>query len=290
MDVFNDFRFRYRQGNAIVQMILINVAVFVLFATVGVVLFLFGQSAALDGVRKALMLPANLHSLLTQPWSLLSYMFLHEGLLHLIFNMLWLYWFGNLFQQYMGNSKAWQAYMLGGIFGGLLYILSFNLFPVFAEQVHYAYALGASAGVLSLVFAAATLLPEYEVFLFLVGPVKIKYIALVTVFLDLLSIPSGNAGGHIAHLGGALFGFLFVKLIYSNSSIPAFLDKVFGKAEKGSGRKESSRLKVHYRASGESSSKPAQEEIDSLLDKISRKGYSSLSKKEKEILFRAGKD
>lgn len=289
MDLIKEFRYRLRQGNAIVQIILVNAAVFVLFAVTGVLLFLFNQVGILSVLRQYLMLPASLPTLLTQPWTLITYMFLHEGFIHILFNMLWLYWFGSLFQQYLGNSKTWQAYLLGGIFGGVIYIVAFNVFPAFSVQLGNAYALGASAGVLSLVFAAATLLPDYQVVLFLLGPVRLKYIALVSVFIDLLSIPNGNAGGHIAHLGGAFFGFLFVKMLYSNSKMPATLDAIFSTLGKLFVRKPSN-VKIHYRSGKEVNAKPAQQEIDTILEKISKNGYDSLSKKEKEILFRAGRD
>jgi hypothetical protein len=177
--------------------------------------------------------------------------------------MLWLYWLGNLFQQYLGNVKTFQAYVLGGIFGGLIYMLAYNIFPAFTNQVPLSFALGASAGVLSIVVASATLLPEYSIQLLIIGQVRLKYIALFSVILDLISIPNGNAGGHIAHVGGAAFGYLFIKLIYSQSAIPNFLDKVFGGV--GNWFKPSSTLKVRHKSKGTANfnnTKPNQQEID----------------------------
>ncbi len=291
MESFEDLKFKLKQGNAIVQIVLLNLAVFLFFAILGVFFFLFQQPNLQANLLKYLMLPAAFSNFIMQPWSIISYMFLHEGFFHLLFNMLWLYWFGSLFQQYLGNSKTYQAYFLGGIFGGIVYILAFNFFPAFSNQVPFSYALGASAGVLSLVVATATLLPDYQVFLFIFGAVRLKYIALVSVFLDLISIPNGNAGGHIAHLGGAAFGFFFIKLIYSQSALATAIDQFFNTI--AGWFEPSSKVKIKYKNTGfktEPSNKPSQIEIDSILDKIAKNGYESLNKKEKEILFKASKE
>jgi hypothetical protein len=184
--------------------------------------------------------------------------------------------------EYIGNRKVYEAYFGGGIMGALLFIICLNVFPVFSHSIETSYALGASAGVLGVVVAAATLLPQYPVQLMLFGVVRLKYIALVTVILDIVSIPAGNPGGHIAHLGGALFGFLYIKYLYQDKHvIPAFIRNLF--------RKKST-LSVHYRsntARPDAQEKPSQEEVDRILDKISKSGYDSLSKKEKEQLFKA---
>jgi membrane associated rhomboid family serine protease len=291
MEALESLKFKFKNGNAIIQIILINVSIFIFLSLTGILLFLFNLGTLQGNVLKYLMLPASFSNFIYQPWSILTYMFLHEGFLHILFNMLWLYWLGDLFQQYLGNSKAYQAYFLGGIFGGLIYILAYNVFPAFANQVSLSYALGASAGVLSIVIATATLLPDYQVHLFILGSVRLKYIAVVSVFIDLISIPSGNAGGHIAHLGGAAFGYLFIKLLYSQSNIPGILDRLFNAI--GNIFEPKSKIKIHHKAGvmkPETSSKPSQMEIDLILEKISKKGYESLSKSEKEILFKASKD
>lgn len=294
MSVFDTLSFKYKQGNAIIRILLINGIVFLFTSLGGLLFYLFNESATFEIWLRYLMLPASVQAFLYQPWSLFSYMFLHEGFMHVLFNLLWLYWMGSLFQQYLGNARTWQAYILGGLSGGLFFIFSFNVFPVFSAQVPFTYALGASAGVLSIVAATATLLPDYEVQLLLLGRVRLKYIALVVVIIDLLAIPGGNAGGHLAHLGGAAFGFLFVKALYSHSRLAtgfvSFLDNM------QTGFKPKSKLKVHYRNTGKTqtktnnSGKPSQTEVDAILDKISRNGYESLSAREKEILFKASKN
>jgi membrane associated rhomboid family serine protease len=293
MDLLEELKFKFKQGNAVIKIIFVNLVVYLSFSLLGLLLFLFNQQAWQGTALKILMLPASFGNFVLQPWSLFTYMFLHEGFVHLLFNMLWLYWLGNLFQQYLGNGKTFQAYILGGLFGGIIYMLSFNIFPAFYNQVEFSYALGASAGVLSLVVATATLLPEYQVSLFLFGQIKLKYIALVSVLLDLISIPNGNAGGHIAHVGGAAFGYFFIKLIYSKSTFPDKLDSLFNGL--ANIFKPKSKVKIYHKsnaskASTQTKSKPNQQQIDQILDKISKKGYESLSQKEKEILFTASKD
>lgn len=290
MDVLGELKYKFKQGNAVVQIILVNVLAYLFFALLYLVFFLFNQSAVLGAFLKWLMLPAAPENLMYQPWSILTYMFLHEGFLHILFNMLWLYWLGNLFQQYLGNVKTFQAYILGGIFGGLVYIASYNIFPAFSNQVPISFALGASAGVLSIVVATATLLPEYSIQLFIFGSVRLKYIALISVLLDLISIPNGNAGGHIAHVGGAAFGYLFIKFIYSQSKLPNTLDSIFSGI--GNWFKPKPKMQIKHKQKTTTfytGNKPNQQEIDAILDKISKNGYESLSQKEKEILFKASK-
>lgn len=288
MTIIEEIQYKFRTGNAVVKIILVNAAVFLFVSLLTLVGFLFKVND-LNSWVKWLMLPASFGKLLFQPWSLFTYMFLHQGFLHILFNMIWFYFLGTLFQQYLGNGKTYQAYFLGGIFGGLVFMIAYNVFPVFASGTGFAYAVGASAGVLSVVVATATLLPEYPVQLFLLGSIRLKYIALFSVLIDLLSIPQQNPGGHIAHLGGAAFGFLYIKFIYTNNSFTALIEKVSGLFAKRSP------LKVHYSKGMkysdplEKSGAPTQKEIDAILDKISKSGYESLSKKEKEILFKASK-
>ena len=284
MNLIDELKYTFnKNNNAIRKIILVNVGVFVFTAVVNVFMFFAGiGSDTLQPALRSFMLPAHLGTLLMQPWSLVTYMFLHDGFFHLLFNMLWLFWLGNLLHEYVGNRKVYEAYFGGGIMGALLFLICLNVFPVFSSSVQTSYALGASAGVLGVVVAAATLLPEYPIQLMLFGMVRLKYIALVTVLLDIVSIPAGNPGGHIAHLGGALFGFLYIKYLYQDKHlVPAFIRNLF--------RKKSA-LNVHYRSAtprSETSEKPSQEEVDRILDKISKSGYDSLSKREKEQLFKA---
>lgn len=290
MSLLDDLKLKFSQDNAIIKIIYINVAVFLIFAIAYVISLLFNATDWIGSTQKWLMLPASLTNFIFKPWTLVSYMFLHDGVFHILFNMLWLYWMGQILQQFLGNIKTYQAYFLGGIAGGLFYMLCYNVFPVFESSLANSHAIGASAGVLSVVVATATLLPDYQMILLFFGAVRLKYIALVSVLLDLISIPQGNAGGHLAHLGGAAFGFIFIKFIYSKSSAPTYLDKIFEIIFNAF--KPKPKLKVRYKTTYmkvENSNKPTQEEVDNILDKISKSGYNSLTPKEKETLFKASK-
>jgi membrane associated rhomboid family serine protease len=287
MNVIDEIRHTFnKNNNAIRKIIVVNVIVFLVVAVVNVIMFFAGIDHDTVNVSlRYLMLPAHLGTLLRQPWSILSYMFLHDGFLHILFNMLWLFWIGNILHEYIGNRKVYEAYFGGGLAGAILFLVCMNIFPVFSSSVSITYALGASAGVLGVVIAAATLLPNYPINLMLFGAVRLKYLALVTVILDVISIPLNNAGGHIAHIGGAIFGFVYIKYLYQDKYLlPAFIRNLFEKKSK---------VKIHYRSNdrrNEANAKPSQEEIDFILDKISKSGYDSLSKKEKEQLFKASND
>jgi membrane associated rhomboid family serine protease len=287
MGIIDDIKYKFiNQQDAVKRIIMLNVLVFVVLMLPHVVLFLAQiDTSSYHWFLNKLKLPASFGILLMQPWSIFTYMFLHDGIFHILFNMLWLYWIGTVFQEYLGNRKVYECYFVGGLAGGLIFMISYNIFPVFSQVAHSAHAVGASAGVLAIIVATATLLPDYTINLMFFGNVKLKYIALITVLLDVLMIPQSNAGGHIAHLGGAATGFLYVKYIYKYGNIfPNSFANLFG---------NKSKMKVHFRNTEPTSSKfeqPTQEEVDRILDKISKHGYDSLSKKEKEILFKASKD
>jgi membrane associated rhomboid family serine protease len=289
MSILEELKFKFQQGNAIIRIIMVNVAVFIVFGVLNSLLGLFNSNGIIKLVLDWLVLPASFSRYIYQPWSLLTYTFLHEGFLHILFNMLWFYWIGQLLQQYLGNPKTYQAYFMGAIAGGLVYMVSYHVFPYLIPSVEISTARGASAGVLSVVFATATLLPEYELSLFLIGSVRLKYIALFTLLLDLISIPYDNPGGHIAHIGGAAFGYFYIKQIYANNFLSGFFDWI----ENLFKPKEKSNLKIHHRSGYmkvNSNEKPTQAEVDRILEKINQKGLSYLSDKEKDILRNFGKD
>lgn len=285
MNIVDEIKYTFSSSNAVRKIILINVVVFIAVSLINALLFLLNDtSGILSGFIKQLMLPASFMAFIKQPWSIITYMFLHEGFLHILFNMLWLFWLGSILHEYLGNKKVYQAYFGGGIFGGILYMVSYNVFPLFSNSIESTYALGASAGVLSIIVATATLLPEYSIQLFLIGAVRLKWLALAIVVLNMISIPSGNAGGHLAHLGGALFGFLYIKYLYQKNVLPIWLTNLF---------KRKSKLKIHYKTTYMKTSTndiPSEEDVNAILDKISKTGYDSLSKKEKELLFKASKN
>jgi membrane associated rhomboid family serine protease len=288
-----------RHDRMVYQLIIINVVIFLGLNLIQLPYFFAGKTFSVDSFRFDLGLPANVHTLMHQPWTLITYMFTHFEFMHILYNMLLLYWFGKILSEFAGNKKIFPVYLLGGICGGLLYMAAYNLLPVFSGAVSEARAWGASASVMAVIFAAVTLVPDYTMFLLLFGAVRIKWIALVLVVIDIISIPSSNAGGHIAHLGGALFGFFYVKQLQSGRDMGAGMNRI-GDRLANMFRKKTD-LKVSYRGKERStvssffSNKQSvhtskQERLDSILDKISQAGYESLSKEEKDFLFNVSKE
>ncbi len=276
------------------QLIYINGGVFLAMMILRVIFFLTGNGETFDLAIKYLAVPSSPELLLFRPWTLITHMFVHAGFLHILFNMLWLYFGGTIFLNFLDSKKLLSTYILGGLSGAVLFILAMNLFPVFTDSAPYAVAEGASAAVLAIMVAAATTVPNYVVRLVLIGPVKLKYIAIVSVILDILLIPSGNAGGHFGHLGGALFGFVFASQLKLGNDLSVDVLKPFFWIRDGFPKQEKKIKVVHskpksdYEYNADKASK--QEQIDAILEKIKRSGYDSLSKKEKEILFKASKD
>lgn len=287
-------------GSVLSRLILVNAGVFLLVSLVNLFLWLF-QATDMQGIPMSrtlywLGVPADIHQILQRPWTVVSYMFFHEGFFHLIFNMIVLYFGGQIFTEFLGSKRLLLTYLLGGLSGAVFYVMSFNVFPVFSDQVLNSIALGASASVLAILIAAATYVPEYTVRLFLLGNLKLKHIALILIVLDVFSIQRGNAGGHIAHLGGAFFGFFFIFLtrkglwtdVLHIFSIGTIKNRPFKGVKKGQGQggrptsnrrplsdEEYNRLKIEH-----------QQRTDKILDKIAKGGYESLGRDEKEFLFR----
>ncbi|RFZ81773.1 rhomboid family intramembrane serine protease [Mucilaginibacter terrenus] len=275
-----------RSGNKLTLLIGINVIVFLVINVTSVIEQLFtgfGNSVIKSFTDEYLLLPSYLPKLLYRFWTPFTYMFMHAGVLHILFNMLWLYWMGQIFEEYLGNKRTIGLYILGGLSGGLLFIAAYNLLPAFTavNAAQGGIIVGASASVMALVIATATLLPDYTISLIFIGPVKLKWVAVFYVIIDFLGIAGGNAGGEIAHLGGALFGFVYIKQLQKGNDWIGGINKLFTPKPK---------LRVVNNEAPQkksSNNKPRQEDIDRILDKISASGYDALSKQEKETLFRA---
>ena len=295
--------------NSLYKLIAINILVFFVVLVFRVFMTIGGMGELYSTALSYLMMPASLPRLATQPWSIFTYMFLHEGIFHILFNMLFLYWFGQLIHQFLGSRKLANLYILGGLAGALFYVLIYNLAPFFSQSVDSSLMLGASAGVFAIVVGAATLTPNTTFFLILLGPVKIKYIAIFYVILSFANSAGANAGGELAHLGGALLGYLYIVQLRKGidwglpvQKVGIFFEDLF------SGRKN--KVKVSYRSKAKTSSgggfssfnktaksSPAksasdeatQEEIDKILDKIADRGYEALNKDEKRKLFEFSK-
>lgn len=281
--IWKDIQYKMlHSGSKLNLLIGINIFVF-LFINLGAVLekFLFGSDFIDYFNEHYLELPASLPILLRHVWTPLTYMFLHAGIFHILFNMLWLYWIGQIFEEYLGKKRTLGLYLLGGFAGALLFVGCYNLFP-FYTHVHaadFTILEGASASVMAIIVAAATLLPDYTIPLILIGPVKLKWLALVYVVISLLGITGSNAGGELSHLGGALMGFIYIKQLQNGNDMIAKIAGIF---------KSRPKLKVVVKNPMRGRyDLPRQDEIDAILDKISKSGYDSLTKQEKEVLFRA---
>ena len=235
------------------------------------------------------------------PFQFITYMFMHAGILHILFNMLWLYWFGSLFLYFFSAKHLRGLYVLGGICGGLLYMIAYNVFPLFSSQVAGATLVGASASVLAIVAATAYREPNYRVQLFLFGAIRLKYLALVVIGIDVLSITSSNAGGHIAHLGGALAGLWFAASLNKGTDLTSWinwiLDGFISLFQKKTWKRKP-KMKVHYGNSAtgrekdydyNAHKKAQSDEVDRILEKLKKSGYDSLTTEEKKSLFDASK-
>jgi len=291
MNIAEEIKQSFKKGNVLTKLIYVNLAVFLIVNIVAVIYFLLNRNGmSHNPVVPWLAVPADLNELIRKPWTIITYMFLHEGFLHILFNIIWLWWFGRIFLQFLDEKKLVGVYFLGGVFGALLYIIAFNVFPVFENYISRSIALGASASVVAIVVATSIHAPNYTINLMFIGPVKLKYIALVSIGLDIISIASTNAGGHIAHLGGALFGWLYIIQYKRGKDISkglnGFLYNMFTwkKSKKPKMKVKYSKPKTDMDYMADKAKKQAA--IDKILEKISKSGYDSLTKDEKATLFK----
>lgn len=298
--ITDEIKASFRQGTAMVKLIYINLAVFLIVKIVFVFFFLFMSTSDVEfkaiyfqtSYLKYFVLPADLKELLYRPWTLVTYMFLHWDFLHIIFNMLALFWFGRIFLRYLADRQLYTTYLLGGLSGALLYLVSYNVFP--GLDASNAQVLGASAGVVAILLAISAYAPNYTVYIPLIGPVKVKYIAIVIVVLDFVRVASNNAGGFIAHIGGAFYGYFFAVQLKKGKDIGVVFERTVSSF--AGFFKRSPGMKVTYKSSANrmddmqynKAKAENQKEIDRILDKIAKSGYDSLTKNEKETLFRMG--
>lgn len=287
----DDIQSTFRYGNMINKIIIVNVGVYMIFA-----LFHAFAPTVYESVATYFRLPGDFMTMIKQPWSLITHMFFHEGLWHLVWNMVSLYVFGNILGDLIGDQKILPTYILGGLFGAFAYLIAFQFGFEYFPSLGY-YALGASAAMLAVLFAAVATSPDYVISLLLIGPVRIKFIGLIILFFDIIGTRGmSNSGGHIMHLGGTVFGFLIIYLLRKGIDITSFTDfKRFNKS-KHPKRNDRSRspLVVSHRAPSRSSNVSAskdlgEEDIDRILEKIKKFSYESLTEREKEILYNASK-
>lgn len=289
MNIFDEIVDSFKKGGTLVKLIYINLGVYLVFNLLLVFFFLAGAKDSFQ-LFYYLAVPAQITNLLARPWTVFTYMFFHEGFLHILFNLLWLYWLGNIFLHYKSERELLGVYIMGGIAGAALYILFFNMFPVFAESLPISYALGASAAVYAVVFAIATYKPNLSLNLMFIGPVKLKYIVTFLVVIDIISIAGTNAGGHIAHIGGALFGSFFIITQRKGINLLRPILWLIGIWESNNPIRRKPKMKVDYRRTADDMEynrikAEKQKEIDAILDKISKSGYDKLTAEEKKTLF-----
>lgn len=290
MNLLDEIKESFREGSALTRLIYINLGLFLLIRIANVLYFLAGaEFPFLD----YLALPADFGTLVSRPWTLITYMFLHFDFLHILFNMLWLFWMGQIFLAYFDQGKLITIYLLGGITGGLFYMAGFNSFPVFSQMVTDSRLLGASASVIAIVTALAMHAPNHTLHLMFIGPVKMKYIALFSVLIYVIGIASTNAGGNLAHLGGAFWGMIYILQLRRGIDPGKGINRLFSGLKKSFAPKP--KVKVSYRKPVDDleynrRKNQDQMRMNGILEKISKSGYDSLSKEEKEILFRMGKE
>ncbi len=287
-NVIEDLKSSFRKKDTLVRLIIINSVVFSILLLLQVVLYFANQRELFNLIFKPYLgLPGSIYEVPLKFWTLFTYSFTHYDIFHVFGNMLGLYYFGQIIYEFLGSKKLLSLYIYGGLAGGILYLLAFNLLPVFKDHSS-AYLVGASACVYAIVVGAATLSPDYTVFLMFLGPVRLKYLAAFFILISFAGTLGVNSFGNIAHLGGALLGFVFIKELKKGNDwgVPLFKLVDFT----SSIFKRKSKLKVTHKTilkNPTRDSSPNQEEIDKILDKISASGYSSLSKEEKEKLFKA---
>jgi len=301
--IFDEFKQAWsKPNNGLAQLIIINVVIFVIFG----ILYVLGKIPALEfilpAVYKQFTIPAPIGEFITRPWTIITYAFTHSltDMWHIIMNMLVFYWFGRIFVDTFGSQKLINLYVLGAIAGGVTYLLAYNLIPFYADRATmFNGMVGASAAVYAVSVAAATYFPDYRFYLLFFGPVRIKYIVAVYIFFSFLGSVGDNAGGNLAHLGGALMGFVYIKQLNRGNELGRWVFHIMEFVKSFFIKRPV--IKVSHRQTKQksSASEPApkksgttavnQAEIDKILDKISDRGYDSLTKEEKEKLFNASK-
>ena len=303
--IWEDVKRQYYSGSIITRLILINIGAFLCFRFLWLGMFLVGVQGndKIEVILNWFSISSNGLEIITRPWTIITNMFLHFDLGHIFWNMLFLYWFGRILQELIGNRKILAIYVLSGLAGALAFVLSANLNPAIGS-----YALGASGAIMGIILAAATIAPHFQIHLLFIGGVKLMYVALVVVVLDLIALPSGiNTGGHFAHLGGAAMGFFLARQMQNGydwterfndifDKITNWFQSIFSRRPKPkvvyrNTNKTTKRTSGNRTADNSMSKEERQAKIDAILDKIKREGgYNNFTDEEKEFLFKVGKD
>jgi len=294
MNLFENIKLTFSRGNSLTKLIYINAAVFILVKLIAIIFQLFNFSG--DFLITYLAIPAYPVALLHRVWTPFTYMFMHEGLMHILFNMVSLVWFGKIFLMYFSEKQLVGLYVIGGIVAAAFYVLAFNLFPYFAPILPQSLLLGASGSIMAIIVATALQAPNMELQLMFLGRIKLKYIAIFVVLASFFGVTSNNGGGEIAHLGGALAGYLFIVSLRQGRDLTKGLNRIldsifnlFGPRKlrvKPNPHRNSARMSD---ADFNANKARRMADIDKILDKIKTSGYESLSADEKKRLFEQGK-
>lgn len=294
MNIFDNIKQSFQQGTSLIKLIYINLGVFIVLNLLGIILKLFNLPA--DYLWFYLKVPSDLTQLMYHAWTVITYMFTHEGFMHIFFNMLCLFWFGKIFLMLFSEKQLVGLYLIGGLIAALFYIVAFNVFPFYSPIVHQSLMLGASGSIMAIIIATAVQSPNMEMQLLILGSVKLKYIAIIAVLTSFFGITSDNGGGQLAHLGGALAGYLFVVSLRQGkdltSVVSLILDAIYTlfrprklRVKPNPNPRKSTMNDADFNVN--KARKIA--EIDRILDKIKTSGYESLSTEEKKRLFEQGK-
>jgi membrane associated rhomboid family serine protease len=295
-NIINDIKDSFKAGNFLTKLIYINAGV---FALVKIVLLVCNWFSISTFWLQYLEMPAFLPSLLRQPWSIITYMFLHTDFIHVIFNLIALYYFGRLFLQFFSQKQLVAVYIWGGIAGALVYIAGFATISHFAPFKLVSFLLGASASVMAILFAAVGYAPNSQVQVTLIGTVKLKYIGLAFLALDIIGLDGLNSGGSMAHIGGAVMGYLFAVCLQKGTDlsmpITRCIDWIVNNWPQNPFSKKG-RFKVtvdntqrmsdaQWNRKQKEQEKARQERVDLILEKIKKSGYNNLTDEEKKSLF-----
>ena len=299
-DIFTEIKRRFDAGSILTKYIFINTGTFIIIKLLHAFLTLFlKESSFLEYIE----MPSSISLLMYRPWTIISYMFVHFDFLHILFNMLWLYWFGKIFLMFFTDRQLGGLYVLGGIAGAALFLITYNVFPYLKQFSGNSFLAGASASVMAIVFAVSFYQKDYSINLLFIGRVKLIYLAIGVFLLDIIAITSENAGGHIAHIGGSLFGILFASQYSRGKDITGFMNRIIDKfvnliRHNHNFKTHRSDNKTNYNKNYRTETddeylRRKNEErrvIDDILDKLKRAGYESLSAEEKRKLFDASKN
>jgi membrane associated rhomboid family serine protease len=304
--VLREDRYRKRMllgqdGNSLIMMIAILALVFCIFKFIYITYYLSGLSreSFFTNIFSWFILPAEVDKIIDRPWTVITYMFMHDGVFHMLGNVLWLWAFGYILQDLAGNSKLVPLFLYGGVAGAFMFVITNNLFPVLSSQIDGRTLQGASAGVMAIAIATTTIAPDYRIFPMLNGGIPLWILTIIFVIIDFASIPSENGGGHIAHIGGAAIGLIFVLQLKRGNDWSAWMTRFFNwvgnlfNPEKKEWKK-TAKKDLFYKSKGTQPYKKVsnitQKRIDEILDKINMHGYRFLTEEEKEILKRASED